>query len=357
VPALQTVTAKITIAMIGWTGIPAHIDGVFITTPGGFFEVAEACSGVKFLIAMIAYAALAANLCFKSWRRRAAFMVFAVVTAIIANGIRAFGTIWIAEKVDIGFAASFDHVIYGWVFFGVVILIVMGAAWKFFDRPGDDPPFDVAALSGPVTRTLALPKAAAMLVGAVLLPVGWGLVTGARAGELPPTLVLNPPPGWRVAAVSTEPPWAAHFGGADRVLQQRMVNDRGQAIDVVIAAFARQAEGREVVGFGQGTDPDWTWTSAQSPIAGGRVDRIFHPGPVNRDAASWYRIDGTMTSSPARAKLAGIKARLLGGDPRAVALVISAEQRGDHDARAAIDAFLKSAGGVERLADQSTKLR
>ncbi|MEY4268900.1 MAG: hypothetical protein RLZZ58_116 [Pseudomonadota bacterium] len=357
VPALQTLTAKITIAMIGWAGIPAHIDGVFITTPGGFFEVAEACSGVKFLIAMIAYAALAANLCFKSWWRRAAFMVFAAVTAIVANGIRAFGTIYIAEKVDIGFAASFDHIFYGWVFFGVVILIVMGAAWKFFDRPADDPPFDLAALAGPVTRTLTWPKAAGLLGTAIALPLGWGMVTGARAGALPPSLVLDAPPGWMADTAAPQAAWTPRFDGAERTVQRRYRNGRGQQVDVVITAFARQAEGREIVGFGQGSDARWTWAAAAPPIAGGRVDRMFHPGPVNRDAAIWYRLDGVTTASPARAKLAGIKARLLGGDPRAVALIISAEDYPGAPARDAIAAFAKSAGPIDQMADRAIQIR
>ncbi|MFD2578559.1 archaeosortase/exosortase family protein [Novosphingobium colocasiae] len=33
VPLLQTVTAKITIALTHFSGIPARIDGVFIDTP------------------------------------------------------------------------------------------------------------------------------------------------------------------------------------------------------------------------------------------------------------------------------------------------------------------------------------
>jgi EpsI family protein len=319
--------------------------------------VAEACSGVKFLIAMIAYAALAANLCFKSWRRRAAFMVFAAATSIIANGIRAFGTIWIAEKVDIGFAASFDHVFYGWVFFGVVILLVMGAAWRFFDRDPNDPPFDVALLSQPVLRTVRLPVSAALLVAAIAVPAGWATIAGARQGDLPPVLAIEAPPGWTETARVDAAPWQARFAGADRTIARRLTNDRGQRVDVVIAAFARQAEGREMVGFGQGSDPDWTWVSAQAPIAGGRAERIFRAGPVNRDVATWYRTDGATTASPARAKLAGIIARLFGGDPRAVAIVISAEDGADQKARDAIAAFVAAAGGAERLADRAIKLR
>src|SRR5690606_3093355 len=69
VPALQMVTAKMAVALTHWSGVPAQIDGVFIDTPAGLFKVAEACSGVKFLIAMVALGMLVANVCFKSWRR------------------------------------------------------------------------------------------------------------------------------------------------------------------------------------------------------------------------------------------------------------------------------------------------
>ncbi|MGQ4828503.1 archaeosortase/exosortase family protein, partial [Enterococcus faecalis] len=76
-----------TMVLLALAHIPATLDGVFITTPAGYFEVAEACSGVKFLIAMIAYGALVANVCFLRWRRRAAFMGVAVVVPILANGV------------------------------------------------------------------------------------------------------------------------------------------------------------------------------------------------------------------------------------------------------------------------------
>ena len=68
-------------------GVPAQVDGVLITTPNGYFEVAEACSGAKFVIAMIAYGALVANVCYRhAGRRRAAFMAMALVVPVIANG-------------------------------------------------------------------------------------------------------------------------------------------------------------------------------------------------------------------------------------------------------------------------------
>ncbi|WP_430983747.1 archaeosortase/exosortase family protein, partial [Escherichia coli] len=72
---LQTATVAITMPLLHLFGVPAHVDGVLITIPNGYFEVAEACSGAKFVIAMIAYGVLVANVCFVSWRRRAVFLV------------------------------------------------------------------------------------------------------------------------------------------------------------------------------------------------------------------------------------------------------------------------------------------
>ena len=135
VPPLQTLTAKMCMALLALAGVPAQIEGVFITTPNGYFEVAEACSGVKFLVAMVALGALVANVCFRAWPRRLAFMAAALVVPILANGVRAFGTIYVAHRTgSVDLAAGFDHVVYGWIFFAVVIALMMALGWRFFDR-------------------------------------------------------------------------------------------------------------------------------------------------------------------------------------------------------------------------------
>ncbi len=138
IPQLQSVTAAIAIKLTEWSGIPAQIDGIYIDTPVGLFIVAEACSGVRFLIAMIALAVLVAFTRFESWGRRAAFLAAAVIIPIIANGIRAWGTIYIAQFQGVEFAAGFDHIVYGWVFFAIVVGIVLAGAWRFFEMDPED---------------------------------------------------------------------------------------------------------------------------------------------------------------------------------------------------------------------------
>jgi exosortase A len=154
VPPLQHVTAQMAVALTQASGVPASLSDVFIDTPVGRFEVAEACSGVKFLIAMIALGTLVAHLCFRSGKRRALFMAACVVVPILANGVRAWGTIYVAQSRGVAFAAGFDHIVYGWIFFAIVMAVLLGFSWRFFDRAPNDPLIDARAIEASPTLTI-----------------------------------------------------------------------------------------------------------------------------------------------------------------------------------------------------------
>lgn len=363
VPLLQRATAEICMILLALVGIPAHIEGIFITTPGGYFEVAEACAGVKFLVAMVAFGALVANVCFVSWRRRALFMLAAILIPILANGIRAWGTIYISELTDIGFAASFDHVVYGWVFFAVVIALILAVGWRFFDRRRDAAWFDPAALQpvrpAPVpTPRVARLAAAALAITAV--PLLWSAAI-ASSGTLPPPRAIPLPdvPGWTRIPATSGRPWQPHFKGADIVRMARYRSAAGQQVDLAIAVFASQREGRELVGFGQGAvgpDSGWAWIDKGPPPPSGRLDRIASHGTV-REAAIFYRVGDTLTGSDLAAKLETTRVRLLGGPQRAVAVLVSAQAPAEGvSPRPAIDSFLAALGDIAPLADNAAGL-
>jgi exosortase A len=354
VPPLQTLTADISLFLLGLTGVPASLDGVFITTPTGYFEVAEACSGVQFLIAMAAYGALVANVCFRSWKRRLLFLVAAIAIPIVANGVRAWGTIFIAHHTSIDFAAGFDHVFYGWIFFAVVIALLMGAGWPFFDRKPGEPWVDPSLLrERPRSASPIWPVAGAALAIAAL-PIGWSAAIASSAAPAPAEIALPEVPGWTPVPATGGRPWQPHFAGADLIRMGRYRNADGQQVDLAIVWFARQEEGRELVGFGQGPaapNGTWAWTATGAPPPNGRLDRIVSHGTV-REVAIFYRIGDILTGSPAAVKIETMKARLFGGSQGAVAILVSAEAPADGiSPRPAIDAFLESIGPVDRLVD------
>jgi exosortase A len=95
VPPLQLLTARMAVALTQLSGVPATLTGVFIDTPVGRFEVASACSGVKFLVAMVALGTLVAHLSFRSPWRRAGLIAACAVVPVLANGVRAWGCLFI----------------------------------------------------------------------------------------------------------------------------------------------------------------------------------------------------------------------------------------------------------------------
>lgn len=346
VPPLQTLTADMAMALLRLTGVPAHIEGVFITTPAGYFEVAEACSGARFLIAMAALGVLAANLCFRSWRRRAAFMAAALIVPVLANGVRAWGTIYVAEQAGVEFAAGFDHVLYGGIFFGLVIAVLLAAFWRWFDHAPGERWFDPETLPSRQSAPLGLVAGAALALAA--LPVAWSTITAAQAGPAAYDFRLPDVPGWQRVGVPDD--WRPAFAQADLYRLQRYRDSRGREVDLAVAAYAGQSEGREPVGFGQGEDERWAWTADAPAPPGGRAERIASHGMV-RETLVYYRIGDVLTGSETGVKLATMKARLLGGPQHGVAVLVSSSSR------AALDDFVVALGPVERLADRAAGVR
>ena len=357
VPLLQTLTAHISIVLLHLVGLDAQMEGVFITTRAGFFEVAEECSGISFLIAMFAYAVFAAHLCFRSWTRRIVFVAGALATTILANALRAWGTMLAAEIWGVEAAGGIDHIFYGWIFFGVVIALVMLVARRWFDRPANDAAIDGNGLAD-VPRFAG--RARAVLPAAVAVPLlfaAWGAVVGGREAPLPAKMVIAVPAGWAETG-GEGTAWAPRFDGADQLWLWHFVDGKGRRVAVAVGGYVRQAEGREVVGYGQGAvDPasKWAWSAALAPVDGGKTEKLLHPGPVLRDAATWYVVDGDATGNPRTAKLSGLKARLLGGDPRALSLIVSSEE--GQGGRNAIADFVSASGGAQAMADRALKLR
>ncbi len=360
VPLLQTVTAKMCMWLLGLSGIPAHLEGIFISTPNALFRVAEACSGVKFLIAMVALGALVSNLCFKSWPRRAAFMAVCVVVPIIANGLRAFSTIYVGHHGNLQFAASMDHVIYGWVFFAVVIALVLAIGWRFFDKRADEQPIMATDLQAPLRWPVAGKLAVAGLLIMAAVPAAWSTYVSSRSSPLPKTHLLPKVPGWTVSNYDTDYYWKPHFAGENYNLLARYRNAAGQHVDFYAAIYDRQEEGRELVGYGQGVvgnDERWAWTENCAAPANARCERIAAQGKYMREILSFYRVNGVTTGSATQVKLETLKNRLFGGRQQAVAILIASERIGTAQPRPAIDAFTKDLGNIDKVADQLAGLR
>lgn len=355
VPLLQMITAKITIALVHLSGVEARIDGVFIDTPAGLFEVAEACSGIKFLIAMLAFGALAAHVCFLSWKRRAAFMALCVVGPVLANGVRAWGTIYLGQIFGREVAGGIDHLIYGWFFFAAVIAAILATGWRWFDRPAGAPMLDLAAigqmgwiarLQPPAAPDLAPAKALGALGLLLAVALGWVAAADRMAAPMPAQIALPQVAGWARAPYAPRQPWQPLASGAAHRLLGRYVDGQGHQVDVFFALYDAQGPGKKAGGYGQGALPlnsQWAWKAPGPAIPLAKTDLLLAGGPTERLVATYYKTGDLVTGSNLALKLANIADRLLLRRRATMLLLVSSEDRAP---QASIAAFLDAAGAV-----------
>jgi exosortase len=145
-PVLQNFTTTFIENGLRVLHIPFEANAYQITIPEGAFYVAEACAGLRFLIAAIAFGVLYAVTMFRSPGRRAAFIAISCVVPVVANGVRGLGIVVLGHILGSAQAGAADHLIYGWVFFSAVILVLAAAGFAFREMPAPPPDAEPARL-------------------------------------------------------------------------------------------------------------------------------------------------------------------------------------------------------------------
>ncbi|MBV8521712.1 MAG: exosortase [Acetobacteraceae bacterium] len=162
VPQLQSFTAWFIDRGLDLFGIVHYSDANFIQIPEGSFYVAEACAGLRFLIASVAYGVLYALLMYQSWVRRFVFIAVSTIVPVVANGFRAFGIVALGHVLGSADAAAADHVLYGWIFFSLVILVLTLLGLSFRQEPDYARPDGTGELPRPGAGGFAVATAAAI---------------------------------------------------------------------------------------------------------------------------------------------------------------------------------------------------
>ena len=137
---LQDFTTRFVVRGLDLLGIANISDGHTIEIPEGVFFVAQACAGLRFLIASVAFGVLYAMTLYRSPWRRMLFVAISALVPVLANGMRALGIVAAGHWVGSARAAAADHLIYGWLFFSAVILVLILAGLPFREDAAADPP-------------------------------------------------------------------------------------------------------------------------------------------------------------------------------------------------------------------------
>ena len=131
IPPLMDFTANFAVHLVQLTGIPIYQEGLIFSLPTGNWSVVEECSGVRYLIASTVLGTLFAYMSYSSYKKRIIFIIISMLLPILANSLRAFGIVMIGHLSGMTLATGIDHIIYGWVFFGLVIFLLfyIGSYW------------------------------------------------------------------------------------------------------------------------------------------------------------------------------------------------------------------------------------
>jgi exosortase A len=362
-PAMMDSTADFTVAALRLTGVPVYREGRQFLIPSGHWSVVEACSGVRYLIASLMVGTLFAYLNYRSTKRRLIFVGVAIVVPIVANWLRAYMIVMIGHLSDNRLAVGADHLFYGWVFFGIVIMIMyaIGARWSEPESPHRDlqrqPPLMTVSGQAPPRGAAATTATAAVAIAIACLPVvimHWVQRTETQIV----TPHLNLPPAlagpWKGTAVQVAS-WKPRFDNPSAEIL-RNYSDGRHVVGLYLAYYRDQGPDRKLVSSENtlvaSMDNEWnlirsgtrevssdasTWTVNTAEVLGS-----VNPGSLKRPHLTvwqWYWIGGRWVAGDAAAKLYGALARLLGRGDDGAALVVFTDNEQPGAAAAALQDF------------------
>ncbi|MDD4051381.1 MAG: exosortase/archaeosortase family protein [candidate division Zixibacteria bacterium] len=129
---MQLLATKVTVKLLNLIGMTAIRQGNIIHLPGYSLEVAEACSGLRSLISLLALGAVYARLTQKGLPRQIILFLSTIPIAVAANIFRVFFTAVGAYTISRELAEDFLHTLSGMMVFVVafIMLFIFGAILK-----------------------------------------------------------------------------------------------------------------------------------------------------------------------------------------------------------------------------------
>ncbi|MBC7729005.1 MAG: exosortase A [Microbacteriaceae bacterium] len=360
-PQLMQWTADFTVAALRASGVPVFREGLQFVIPSGNWSVVEACSGIRYLMASFMVGSLFAYLNYQSTYRRVVFMAVSIAMPIVANWVRAYIIVMLGHLSNNEIATGADHLIYGWVFFGIVItaMFFIGARWSEPEPvPGASPrstgpAATIARLQAPYTA--AWP---ALIIGLVIvlaprvvtLRLNEQAADTAVALSLPPVLAN----GWAASEPSLSD-WRPKFSGGSAEAMQTYSGPAGR-IAVHVIYYRNQDDTRKLVTSTNvlvgSHDRQWNpirQGNAVVSLPGGdlsvRTADLLAAGNGERAQLKvwhFYWVGGQLTSSDVVAKLSGAWQRLSGQGDESAAIMLVALEGATPDVEKRLSSFMRA---------------
>ena len=309
IPVLMEFTANATVYLVKLTGVPIYQDGLNFILPSGSWSVVEECSGVRYLIATLTLGVVYSYLTYATLKKRLIFIAFTIIVPILANSLRAFIIVMLGHYSGMKLAIGTDHLLYGWVLFGIIIftMFYIGSFWR--DGKGD---FHNTA---PVSDNLSKKPYAARYLAISLIVISlfqllfFQLQSQAAAPRLTASAVPNIDQfgPWRRQPVITSI-WNPIIHQPDLTLSDIYASDQGK-VQLDIGYFYTQRDGSEIVSSNNRLVNPYggAWKIISSSIVNAGEFSVRETTILRSNKQlltwQWYRVGELQTCSPYRAKI------------------------------------------------------
>lgn len=322
VPPMMDFTAAFTVEAIRLTGIPVYREGLWFVLPTGTWSVVEACSGIRYVIASVTLGFLYAYVSYHALWKRLLFIALSAVLPVLANGLRAYGIVLIGHYSDMQLAVGVDHLVYGWVFFGFVMLLLfwLGGFWAEEHPPIDMARFSHAENAGhPMRQVLVAAIGVLMAFSAQAFYAQVSKVEPLTSDKLPSLNVGE----WQTVQPANN--FVATHQPTGFLVEQTFANRQGELVNAFMAFYPYQRQGYEAIAkqnalvrLDTSGEQIRRKRLRQVNVGSGSFEvnersmiRKNNGEQQNLLVWQWYRVAGTEFSNPYLGKLYEIWARIV----------------------------------------------
>ncbi len=255
---LQLVSSSLGVWIVSQLGVSVYLEGNVIDLGVYKLQVAEACSGLRYLFPILSFAYLFAILYRGPLWHKLVLLLSAAPLTVVMNSIRIGGIGYMVDRYGIEQAEGFMHFFEGWVVFMIIIAMLFLMAVVLQRFTSDPKPLSEAIDLdmqgfGPIAgRFLGIRSSTALAIGALLtLAVSSAWIAQGNATQAPmerkPFLIFPMQISDWSGSSSRLDPEVAKVLGADDYLQVNYISrDTGKLVNFFSAYYNTQTQGEGI---------------------------------------------------------------------------------------------------------------
>ncbi len=347
----QAITVFVVGTLIRVTGIPALLYGNFVELSVGTFQIAGGCSGLSFVIAGLSLAVLYAHLYYTRLRQKILLLMLTLLMAMLGNWIRVYTIILIGYRTRMQSSMVDDHLTFGWILFGVLLVPVFFVARRLEDiEPAGTIKPDIRTKNAGINKP-AWTGVGAAVVAMLAGPIWANTVSQSRVAANSLELQLPPGSGDWQGPQQSRWDWAPEFAGAtvERTVQY---GSDGKIVLVYANLYLSQEQDKELVFVLNSLSGSWREARPDNRVSGTVTSANgleFRQLAARNYAGNWliwyrYQVGGRYETNDVQAKIAQAWETLKGRPEAGIIAFAAPCAKSCDDAAAVLHDFVEEFG-------------